>query len=77
MENEKKQYVPGFIDFGVPSTSNHMMIQHGPSSATNKIKKAFDFDIEGQQRGKRVERKIGISSHAMDEKKANVQKKII
>jgi hypothetical protein len=72
IENEKK-YIPGFIDFGQTS-GNHMMIQHGPSSATNKVKKAFDFDIEGQQRAKRAERKIGLSSQGLvlEEKKSNV-----
>lgn len=70
IENEKK-YIPGFIDFG-QNTNNHLIIQHGPSSATNKIKKAFDFEFEGQQRAKRVERKIGMSTQAIDEKKSNV-----
>jgi hypothetical protein len=65
-ENAKK-YVPGFIDFG-QNIGSHLLIQHGPSSATNKVKKAFDFDVEGQPRAKR-ERKIGISSQAIEEKK--------
>jgi hypothetical protein len=34
---------------------------HGSSSATNKVRKAFDFEVEHQPKVKR-ERKVGFST---------------
>ena len=57
------------LDFGVGLTgintgpSKVFTQVHGSSSATNKVKKAFDFDVDAQQKLKR-ERKIGFSTAA-------------
>lgn len=81
------QMGPGFVapsnlDFGsgVAGFSgpigNHLFAPHGSSSATNKVKKAFDFDIDTQQKAKR-ERKAGFSTQAQNTQTAAVTKKNI
>jgi hypothetical protein len=81
------QIGPGFVapsnlDFGSGVTGfggpigNHLFAPHGSSSATNKVKKAFDFDIDSQQKVKR-DRKAGFSTQAQNTQTAAVTKKNI
>lgn len=81
------QMGPGFVgpsnlDFGSGGTGfggpigNHLFASHGSSSATNKVKKAFDFDIDPQQKVKR-DRKGGFSTQAQNTQTGPVTKKNI
>lgn len=81
------QMGPGFVgpsnlDFGsgVAGFSgpigNQLFAPYASSSATNKVKKAFDFDIDTQQKVKR-DRKAGFSTQAHNTQTGAITKKNI
>lgn len=56
----------GLASVGPSHFGNNIYTQiHGSSSATNKVKKAFDFDIESKGKVKR-ERNVGMSTQAQN-----------